>query len=162
MSTAAERESSLVTESLPFLRGEATPSTAAELMKSRYAAYVLGEVDYLLASHDPTSREQVDRDGAAKWSAEADWDGLEIVSTEAGGADDDRGVVEFIARYQMSGAPLVHHERATFRKHEGRWFYVDGEMVRQKPARREAPKVGRNEPCPCGSGKKFKKCCAAA
>ena len=24
--------------------------------------------------------------------------------------------------------------------------------------RRDAPKVGRNEPCPCGSGKKFKKC----
>jgi len=25
--------------------------------------------------------------------------------------------------------------------------------------RRDEPKVGRNDPCPCGSGKKFKKCC---
>jgi uncharacterized protein YchJ len=28
-----------------------------------------------------------------------------------------------------------------------------------KPITREAPKVGRNDPCSCGSGKKFKKCC---
>jgi preprotein translocase subunit SecA len=28
-----------------------------------------------------------------------------------------------------------------------------------KTVRREAPKVGRNEPCPCGSGKKYKQCC---
>ena len=32
-------------------------------------------------------------------------------------------------------------------------------ILGQKPMRREEPKVGRNEPCPCGSGKKFKKCC---
>lgn len=30
-----------------------------------------------------------------------------------------------------------------------------------QPIRRDAPKVGRNDPCPCGSGKKYKKCCGA-
>ncbi|TAM83683.1 MAG: hypothetical protein EPN47_04920 [Acidobacteria bacterium] len=29
----------------------------------------------------------------------------------------------------------------------------------QEPYRRSQPKIGRNQPCPCGSGKKFKKCC---
>ncbi len=33
---------------------------------------------------------------------------------------------------------------------------------RQGPVVREAAKVGRNEPCPCGSGKKYKKCCGKA
>ena len=36
----------------------------------------------------------------------------------------------------------------------------DGEKPKKKPVRRAAPKVGRNEPCPCGSGKKYKHCCA--
>ena len=52
-----------------------------------------------------------------------------------------------------------HHERAEFSRIDGRWFYIDGEMIKAKPVVREAPKVGRNEPCPCGSGKKYKKCC---
>jgi uncharacterized protein YecA (UPF0149 family) len=30
-----------------------------------------------------------------------------------------------------------------------------------RPIRRTEPKVGRNDPCPCGSGKKFKKCCGS-
>ena len=32
------------------------------------------------------------------------------------------------------------------------------EAAKKEPTRREAPKVGRNDPCPCGSGKKYKKC----
>ena len=43
---------------------------------------------------------------------------------------------------------------------DGKWFYVDGDMVKPKPVVRDKPKVGRNEPCPCGSGRKYKKCCA--
>ena len=52
------------------------------------------------------------------------------------------------------------HELASFRREEGRWVYVDGDMNPKGPPRQVA-KVGRNEPCPCGSGKKYKKCCAA-
>ena len=35
---------------------------------------------------------------------------------------------------------------------------ADGEPVKPEPVRRDRPKVGRNDPCPCGSGKKYKKC----
>jgi uncharacterized protein YchJ len=91
--------------------------------------------------------------GAATWAREAQWHGLEIVATEAGGPDDETGTVEFIARYSAKGAPVAHHERSTFKKIDGRWFYMDGDMVKPRPVVRDAPRVGRNDPCPCGSGK---------
>jgi len=81
-----------------------------------------------------------------------------VLATQAGGETDDEGVVEFVARYTVDGQPTYHHERATFRRHDGRWHLWDGELVTQAPVRRDAPKVGRNDPCPCGSGRKFKQC----
>ena len=54
----------------------------------------------------------------------------------------------------------THHERSRFRREDGRWYYVSGENVRPSPTRRAAT-AGRNDPCPCGSGRKFKKCCGA-
>ncbi len=131
-------------------------------MRSRYTAYVTGAIDHVLASHHPSTRDSVDREGAESWSSEAEWDGLEVVDTEAGGEGDSEGVVEFIARYRAQGQPISHRERARFVHEDGQWFYVDGDIVKNKPTRREAPKVGRNEPCPCGSGKKYKKCHGAA
>jgi SEC-C motif-containing protein len=56
---------------------------------------------------------------------------------------------------------MRHHERSVFEKIENRWYFKEGEMMKPKQVRREAPKVGRNDPCPCGSGKKYKKCCCA-
>ena len=58
-----------------------------------------------------------------------------------------------------SGMPQSLREDAFFRREDGRWYYVDGNVHGQDPYRRETPKIGRNEPCPCGSGKKYKKCC---
>lgn len=143
----------------PFIRGKALPGTAAELMASRYVAYTLGEIDYLLATHDPKTRNQVDRAATEDWAKGAEWLGLEILSIEAGGETDQRGVVEFIARYKRNGNDHVHRERSDFRRIDGRWFFVDGKPVSDAPVRRVGPKIGRNDPCPCGSGKKHKKCC---
>jgi SEC-C motif-containing protein len=142
----------------PLHRGERAPATAEELMRSRYAAYATGAVDYVVDTHDPATAGEVDRDATRKWSSEAEWLGLDIVSTAAGGADDQTGEVEFIARYRMNGIDTAHHERSKFRRIDGRWFYVDGDMVKARPVVRDAPKVGRNDPCPCGSGKKYKRC----
>ena len=93
------------------------------------------------------------------WSRESDWRGLEIVSTKKGGEDDTEGTVEFVAQYARHGKEEFHHELAEFAKAEGRWYFVDGKLVGKKPFVRDEPKVGRNDPCPCGSSKKFKKCC---
>jgi SEC-C motif-containing protein len=142
----------------PYHDGTARPETAEALMRSRYSAYVVQNIDYVLATHDPGTVDEVDREGATKWSQEAAWEGLEIVNTEKGGPGDDEGVVEFIARYGAEGHSFGHHERSTFRRIEGNWYYMDGDMVKPKPVVREGPKVGRNDPCPCGSGQKYKKC----
>ena len=143
----------------PLLRGEVRARTAEELLRSRYAAYVLGEMDYVFATHDPATQEGLDREGSERWSKEATWQGLEIVATERGGEDDSEGVIEFIARFSVKGVAQSHHERAQFARKDGTWFFVDGEMVKPAPVVRSAPKIGRNDPCPCGSGKKHKRCC---
>ncbi len=127
-------------------------------MRSRYSAHVLGRIDYLIDSHDPATRGTVDRPSVERWARESTWLGLTIVAAERGGADDDEGIVEFQAAYRAGGARLVHHERSRFRRWQGRWKYVDGEAVAPSAARRAAT-PGRNDPCPCGSGRKYKRCC---
>lgn len=129
-------------------------------MRSRYSAYVVKNIDYLGASLHPDHRGDWDRDGTRDWAENAEWLGLEIVSTEAGGEDDDSGTVEFIANMgNRGGKARKHHEISTFQRVDGRWYYVDGGPPKVDTVRHEQPKVGRNDACPCGSGKKYKKCC---
>ena len=141
-----------------YIKGDQSAPTPEALMRSRYAAYVLEEIDYLEHSHHPDKRHEMDRDGAIQWSASAEWLGLDILATEAGETDDE-GIVEFNAKYQVDDKLINHRERALFKRHKGRWYYFDGDMIKATPMVRQGPKVGRNEPCPCGSGKKYKKCC---
>ncbi len=145
-----------------FFRGEHRAATAEELMRARYSAFVLGEVDFIVESHHARTRHEVDRSSIETWSRKSEWLGLEIASTEGGTENDERGVVEFVARYNVGGLTQTHHERAEFEKDRGRWFFVDGKPVSTEPVRRAGPRVGRNDPCPCGSGKKYKKCCGKA
>ncbi|MBI9074152.1 MAG: YchJ family protein [Desulfatibacillum sp.] len=144
----------------PLIKGEAEAKTAEALMRSRYTAYSLAEIEYIGATIDPERNEDFDEKSARDWAENSQWHGLEVVSTRKGGEDDETGQVEFIASYTQSNARTKHHELAEFRKIDGKWFFVDGEAVAPKPVKRDTPKVGRNDPCPCGSGKKYKKCCA--
>jgi SEC-C motif-containing protein len=125
-------------------------------MRSRYTAYVRGAVDHVVATHDPATRAGLDREALAAWSRDTAWLGLEIVATEHGGAGDDHGIVEFIARGATRGAPFAQRERSRFRRIDGRWHYIDGKAVREPT--RAAAVPGRNDPCPCGSGQKYKRC----
>jgi SEC-C motif-containing protein len=127
-------------------------------MRSRYSAHALGLIDYLMATWEARG---VDREAIARWARESEWLGLEIVATERGGSGDSDGIVEFRARYRdKRSATHVHHERSRFRRRDERWVYVDGETPAARPVQRAAT-VGRNDPCPCGSGKKYKRCCGA-
>lgn len=142
----------------PLLSGLRPAPTAEALMRSRYTAYTRGEMDYLLSTHDPETRADFDRAGSERWAVESQWMGLRILATERGGEDDDTGVVEFVARFRTGGAfgrEDLHHERSLFVRRGGRWYYADAET--RAPAV-EAPKAGRNAPCPCGSGQKYKRC----
>jgi len=144
----------------PFHLGHAKPQTAAQLMRARYTAYATANVDYLHNTAGPRVQKDFDPVNTKNWSQSAIWTGLEIIKETLGGPNDDTGVVEFTAHYTVKEKPFDHHEVANFAKINGAWHFMDGRIQGTDPIRREAPKVGRNDPCPCGSGKKFKKCCA--
>ena len=82
--------------------------------------------------------------------------GLEIQATERGLASDTEGVVEFTVKGVTRGAPFAQREPSRFKREGDRWYYVDGKMINE-PIRRAAT-PGRNDPCPCGSGSKYKRC----
>ncbi len=130
-------------------------------MRARYSAYEKGAVDFIINTHHPDSREDLSRDATEEWAKNSEWMGLEIVNTVAGGEADNNGTVEFIAKYRGADRAIVsHHELSSFEKVDGQWFFKDARMI-NNPQTRDSPKVGRNDPCPCGSGKKYKKCCGA-
>jgi len=128
-------------------------------MRSRYTAFALQEVAYLEQSLHPGQRGDYDANGTAKWAGESNWEGLEILDVSGDSDTDTSGKVEFRAQYRRKGERIEHHEVAEFRKEKDIWYFYDGKMVTPGQVRRSTPKVGRNDPCPCGSGKKFKKCC---
>ncbi|MGE5476234.1 MAG: YchJ family protein [Bacteroidales bacterium] len=143
----------------PLLDGGAATSAEA-LMRSRYTAFVLGHMDYLDRTVCEEKRDETDRAEVEASSRDAEGLGLEIRATAGGGEGDDTGTVEYVARFRIHGQQVAHHELAQFRREDGQWLYVDGEMNPKAPPRQVA-KVGRNDPCPCGSGQKYKKCCGA-
>lgn len=139
----------------PITAGTTIAVTVEALMRSRYTAYVVRDVDYLLKSwHSSTRPVTIDP------ATIPEWYGLQIVRTDAGSENDDQGIVEFKAT-SLSGKEIWQlHEVSRFVKAEGQWLYVDGEIKgATRPIERKRQKVGRNEPCHCGSGEKFKKCC---
>jgi SEC-C motif-containing protein len=142
----------------PFLKGLVSPQTAVDLMRSRYSAFVHHEIDYLMKTVSPVRRKDFDRKGVEEWSRGTDWAGLEILSAERGGPEDETGKVEFVAKFREKEEIKSHHELATFVKTKGLWYFDDGRTPPAKPIKSEGPKIGRNDPCTCGSGKKYKKC----
>jgi SEC-C motif-containing protein len=128
-------------------------------MRSRYSAYVKSAVNYIYDTTHPSKREGLDKKQSAVWAKNFEWQSLEILGTQAGQINDQNGMVEFIARYRNKGKACRHHEIAQFKKENDRWYFVDGHAPKPVQSIRKGPKIGRNDPCPCGSGKKYKKCC---
>lgn len=139
----------------PLIEGSQSPSGPEALMRSRYSAYTQGNIDYLSQTLAPEAVEGFNFDDAREWSKNAQWQGLEVRRVSQ---DNDKGEVEFVAKFRLQGRPQYHHELANFRQVDGVWKYVDG-VLDPKLVTQTAAKVGRNDPCPCGSGQKFKKCC---
>ena len=143
----------------PYINGEKLTETAEATMRSRYTAYATGAIEYIKETTHRTALSEFDEESARRWSKSSVWKGLSILSKNKGTAEDTEGEVEFVAFYEQNGKDERHHERATFKKEGRKWFFADGEYIGPKPFVREAPKVGRNDPCPCNSGRKYKKCC---
>jgi len=143
----------------PLIKGDLKAETAEKLMRSRYSAYTKGAMGYLFETTHPDHRTGYDHDGTKEWAENSDWQGLEILSIRGGAPEDSTGEVEFKANYVGEAGEHVHHEIGRFRKVDDVWYFTDGKMAGLMPIRVE--KIGRNDPCRCGSGKKFKKCCGA-
>jgi len=143
----------------PYLSGKKIPETAEQMMRARYTAYTLVDMDFIEKTHDPKTLKKTDMADNRKWAESTKWLGLEILSTEQGQTDDEVGQVEFKAKFTSQGKEDTHHEVSLFTKKQGNWYFTDGKSPRHQTVVRETPKIRRNEPCPCGSGKKYKKCC---
>ncbi len=144
---------------LPIIEGKVLAKSPEALMRARYTAHATKQYDFLSDSSHPEFREDASAEQVEEWSSLMEWKSLEIISTKDGGDSDETGEVSFCAHYTVRDYPQELREDAFFRKEGDQWFYVEGTVHGKEPVRREGPKLGRNDPCSCGSGKKFKKCC---
>lgn len=120
-------------------------SSPEELMRSRYSAYVNADARYLLLSCVKENQYEEDIELIEDFSSQVDWLKLDVLKV-------DRNTVEFKAYYRDKEQIQVLHEKSNFVLEDGVWKYKDGDLYKSK--------IERNESCPCGSGKKYKKCCA--
>ena len=138
-------------------------------MRSRYSAYTQANIDYIQNSMSGKAAEDYDPISSKQWAESVSWLGLTVKKSYLDKSDSELGYVEFIAKFRDSAE--VEQELAElseFRKINGQWFYYDGIIsaksmnsvyTKETLTNASALKVGRNISCPCGSGKKFKKCC---
>ena len=105
----------------PTHSGERPAPDAETLMRSRYSAFVRGDVPYLLATwHASTRPASLELEAGAKWL------GLDIKAHHMSGAD--TAEVEFVARFRVAGRAVRQHELSRFVREDGHWFYVDGDV----------------------------------
>jgi SEC-C motif-containing protein len=139
-----------------LLSGQEKPATAEALMRSRFTAHVANDHRYLHRTHRPTAQvpyvEEPDAiDDSVKWTKL-------VVHSHEPGSSPDNAFVEFSAFFSDEAGEHVIQEKSEFHRDNGQWLYT--RVARTGPAPfKAAPKPGRNEPCPCGSGKKYKQCC---
>ncbi|MBK8802632.1 MAG: SEC-C domain-containing protein [Fibrobacteres bacterium] len=133
-----------------FLADGGEAGTPEELMRSRYSAFVRGELGYLLSTHHPSTRSPQLVSGLEETLRTARWIGLRVVAWGMEKGREDRGWVEFVAFQAGPGFDQIH-ERSRFFRADGKWQYVDGTHLPDVT-------LDRNGPCVCGSGRKWKKC----
>ena len=107
-----------------FLASGSDAKTPEQLMRSRYSAYAHGGYgEYLLETWLPVMTSEI---SAAELSIkQRDWFELEVLNKSQKGDD---GFVEFKAYFKERGEVCVHHERSTFKRNKGKWYYVGGEL----------------------------------
>lgn len=111
----------------PIIRGIAKAETAEQLMRSRYSAFVIADINYLLKSHHQSTRPTKERKQILNWTKSVRWIGLVIVSTQKGQPGDHDGFVEFKATYLDNGQLGCIHEKSYFVKEQDTWFYQSGQ-----------------------------------
>jgi SEC-C motif-containing protein len=139
----------------PIITGKRLADSAEQLMRARFTGHVANANEFLHYSYLPTSRQPFVPDSEVSPLA---WTRLVIHSHEPE-VKPNVSYVDFTAYYNEGEAQGALHEKSEFQRIDGRWLFT--RTLRQGPApiKSTTPKVGRNDPCPCGSGKKYKQCC---
>lgn len=137
----------------PLLARQVFADSPERLMRSRYTAYVNADIDYLRDTTADHRRAVYDFEQLGEWARQSQWLGLKVHVSEQEG---DRGRVVFTARFKLDDGVHAHTEDSTFMQQNGRWYFVEGQECAEPKSN-----VGRNDPCLCGSGRKYKKCCGA-
>ncbi|QEY23370.1 YchJ family protein [Neisseria animalis] len=132
----------------PLHTGRQTAADAEALMRSRYCAYVLQHIDYIVETTVPVQQHLLDKRALRSWSENTRWLGLTVLK-HIPHIGKIHAQVEFVARFQEDGEACEHHELSAFVLIGGRWYFIDPTV----------PLPTMKQPCFCGSGKKFKACC---
>lgn len=141
-----------------YISNKESAPTAEALMRSRYSAYVKEVFSYVYDTYHSNTKQHFTLAAIEAQSKEITWLGLRIIETEKGQENDDTGVVKFSASHHINDKTHFLNERSFFSREGGQWRYINGETQLTTTAA-NGEKVGRNEPCPCNSGLKYKKCC---
>ena len=134
-----------------YHEGALAPS-AEQLMRSRYSAYVLGLIDYLKITTLPVQQHSLDLESMKTWSVTSTWLGLDVHEHQLVGGQPEHALVSFTAHWHDAHGEHAQHEKSAFVQIKHRWYFIDPTVPLG---------ARRNDPCPCGSGQKFKKCCSA-
>ncbi|WP_413111362.1 YchJ family metal-binding protein [Thaumasiovibrio sp. DFM-14] len=138
----------------PIIQNPRKAECPEQLMRSRYTAHVVNNANYVVSTYHPSCHAEQFADAIAD-SVASQWVALQII--EAPTAESNEGFVHFVATYIENNQLHFLEEHSRFLKEADQWFYVDGQYPAQP---RQSMAIGRNDPCPCLSGKKYKKCCA--
>jgi SEC-C motif domain protein len=133
----------------PFIAGLKPVESCEQLMRSRYSAYCSHNINYIYNSYHSSSKTENSQSALAAFAKQCHFIELCIMSSERA---ENEGFVSFTVKYLQHNTLCQFTERSRFIL-EDTWYYVDGVLSDNTPV-----KIGRNELCPCGSGKKFKQC----
>jgi SEC-C motif-containing protein len=138
-----------------ILTGKRPAATAEQLMRARYTAHVVHDFEFLHRTFRETALlpyVEVPAPPATTWTRL-------VVHAHEPGRSPETAYVDFSAYGTDQGAGQVLHEKAEFVRQDGAWIYTRAVREGPAPFKATVPKPGRNDPCPCGSGKKYKHCC---
>ncbi|MCY9851297.1 YchJ family metal-binding protein [Vibrio mediterranei] len=145
---------------LPIHQDVRKANKPEQLMRARFSAHKTKNVDFVVATYHPSCDAEAERSSIAD-SINSNWTKLKVTGTESG-TNKHEGFVSFEAYLEEDGFEYCLTERSRFIFEDDQWYYIDGELddsIPPRPLTTQALKVGRNDPCVCGSGKKYKKCC---
>lgn len=140
----------------PIIQGTAIAATAETLMRSRYTAFVIRKLDHVERTHAPEVYHDFNRAEAERLAEECEWRGLEIRKSHEVG---DTAEIEYVLKFRRKQQNIAKVALSRFRRDNGQWLFVGSDTNPSVPPLRVS-KIGRNDPCPCNSGKKAKKCCS--